>query len=85
MTDADKLRRLADLSAEIARRLCVVRTWSAEDKAQHRQDIAERDALLAAASPSYLPNLAHYRATANDRTVSPWRLRMAGLAVRVLL
>lgn len=83
MTDADKLRRLAELSANISRRLVCVRTWSEKDKAQHRMDLDERDAILAAASPAYFRGMAQYRTEGGFiEKPSPWRLWVAGRLVR---
>jgi hypothetical protein len=78
MTDAEKLCRLALLNAAIACRLYEVRTWSDQDKRDHKANVAERDAIYTSAWPAHLATLTHSRAAADLREASaPWKLRLA--------
>jgi hypothetical protein len=85
MTDAQKLARLADLCTSIAYRLYEVRTWSAEDKARHRDELAERDVLLASASPLYLQTITNSRVAGEVRLpAAAWKVRaVSWLAQRI--
>lgn len=55
------LRRCAELSASIARRLYLLRNWTPEETAQHAADLREREAILCAASQDYADVLTEAR------------------------
>jgi hypothetical protein len=87
LTADEKLERLAVISASIARRLYEVRNWTTVDKRQHKEDMAERDALLGAAFPRYLECITRSRVAAEVWKQEPrrWRVRLAVRLLRLVL
>jgi hypothetical protein len=55
------LYRVAHLSAQIAERLYLQRNWSAEEIAQHKADVLERESILVQVNPRYGEVLAEAR------------------------